>query len=238
MENLKFTPPGALSTLAFEAIVAFVIVSFIYATFVANRRVGTQATKRTMTVAIGSILWLSLASLIVASGLLREKPFPAILVFFLVGNGLALVVALSPIGRRIALGISLPALVGFQAFRLPLELVLHAWVRAGVIPETMTWTGRNFDIVSGILALVAAPLVNRFRGVGWLFNVVGFVLLLNVMRVSLLSLPLPFAWKVDPPLQLVFHLPFALIAPVCVAGALAGHIILTRALLMKKDRLG
>jgi hypothetical protein len=32
------------------------------------------------------------------------------------------------------------------------------------------------------------------------------------------------------------HLPYALIAPVCVAGALAGHVILTRALLMRAGK--
>jgi hypothetical protein len=47
-----------------------------------------------------------------------------------------------------------------------------------------------------------------------------------------MSSPLPFAWKdVDPPLQLALHLPYALIVTVCVAGALAGHVVLTRALL-------
>jgi hypothetical protein len=56
-------------------------------------------------------------------------------------------------------------------------------------------------------------------------------LLLNVMRVAMMSSPLPFAWDVRPPLQLVSHLPYAWIAPVCVAGALAGHLVLTRALL-------
>jgi hypothetical protein len=46
--------------------------------------------------------------------------------------------------------------------------------------------------------------------------------------------PLPFAWGVQPPLQLVMYLPYALIGPVCVAGALAGHVILTRALLSRR----
>ncbi len=43
------------------------------------------------------------------------------------------------------------------------------------------------------------------------------------------SSPLP----VEPPLVLAFHLPNALIVPVCVGGALFGHVALTRALLRK-----
>jgi hypothetical protein len=125
------------------------------------------------------------------------------------------------------------ALVAFQAFRLPLELVLHRWALEGTIPLTMTWTGDNWDIVSGIVALVAAPFAHRHRVVAWGANVVGIILLLNVIRVALLSSPLPFAWMVTPPLLLALHLPYAWIGPVCVGGALAGHIVLTRALLRR-----
>jgi hypothetical protein len=38
---------------------------------------------------------------------------------------------------------------------------------------------------------------------------------------------------VTPPLLLALHLPYAWIGPVCVGGALAGHIVLTRALLRR-----
>jgi len=50
-----------------------------------------------------------------------------------------------------------------------------------------------------------------------------------------MSAPLSFAWHVSPPLLLPFHFPYFFIVPVCVGGALAGHIILTRALLHQKD---
>jgi hypothetical protein len=117
-------------------------------------------------------------------------------------------------------------------FRLPLELVLHTWVRQGVIPETMTWTGSNWDILSGIAALLLAPLSGRFKAAAWAGNIIGCVLLLNVGRIAILSAPVPFGWHdVTPKLLLPFHLPYALVIPVCVGGALAGHIILTRALL-------
>ena len=68
----------------------------------------------------------------------------------------------------------------------------------------------------------------------WVANLVGFALLLNVMRVAVLAAPVPFGWGQQPPLLLAFHLPYALIGPVCVGGALFGHIVLTRALLRAK----
>jgi hypothetical protein len=97
----------------------------------------------------------------------------------------------------------------------------------------MTWSGANFDIASGIVAVVLAPFAAR-RRVAWVANIIGFALLANVARVAVMSSPLPFAWNVEPKLTLLTHLPYAFIAPVCVAGALAGHVILTRRLLSRK----
>jgi hypothetical protein len=102
----------------------------------------------------------------------------------------------------------------------------------------MTWTGENWDIVSGVTAFVAAWFVSRSRAWGWLTSVVGLALLGNVGRVVLLSSPLPFAWPVTPPLLLAFHVPYALIVPVCVGGAAFGHVVLLRALISTQPQRG
>ena len=83
------------------------------------------------------------------------------------------------------------------------------------------------------VALLAAPFATRRRGIAWGANVVGLLLLLNVMRVAILSSPFPFGWGQQPPLLLAWHLPYALIGPECVGGALFGHLVLTRALLRR-----
>jgi hypothetical protein len=97
----------------------------------------------------------------------------------------------------------------------------------------MTWDGSNWDVVSGILALVMAPLAGRSRAAAWTANAVGFGLLLNVIVDAARSSPGRLYSGVRPPLQLPFHLPYALILPVCIGGALIGHIALTRALLRR-----
>ena len=94
----------------------------------------------------------------------------------------------------------------------------------------MTWTGQNWDIISGTAALICAPLATRYRITARVANIVGLALLVNVIRVAILSSPLPFAWGQQPPLLLALHLPYAFIGPVCVGGALFGHVVLTRAL--------
>jgi hypothetical protein len=224
-----FQPASTASLLGFLLICATVVAAFLSAVWLSARRESVNPLRRTLLVAVGAVLWLSAICLIVESGWLRGDQ-RRLLLFAAAMNAVCLAVGLSPVGRWLSL-LSLPALIAFQGFRLPLELVLHSWVAQGVIPETMTWSGRNWDIISGVLALVAAPLCRRSIVWAWVANVVGLALLVNVMRVAVLSSPVSFGWPVTPKLELIYHLPYALIIPICVGGALIGHIALTRALL-------
>jgi hypothetical protein len=184
----------------------------------------------------GTIVWLTAMLLVVGSGWL-EGDQRRVLFFGAAMNTISLAIGFSPIGRWLSV-LPLPVLVAFQGFRLPLELVLHSWVAQGVIPSTMSWSGRNWDIISGLLALIAAPFCRRSRFVAWFANVVGLVLLANVMRVAVLSSPISFGWPVEPKLALIYHIPYALIIPVCIGGALIGHVALTRALIRRKPLAG
>jgi hypothetical protein len=225
---MEFIPASPLSVALFVAILGAVIAMFLWAVHTAFRN-----PKTTALAALVLAVWLGGLCALVATDRLMSFPLRGLPFFFGTILLICLGTALTPLGGRIATAVPLALLVGFQAFRLPLELVLHAWVEQGTLPETMTWTGKNFDIISGIAAVVCAPFANRSRAAGWAANLIGLALLLNVMRVALLSAPVPFGWHVDPPLQLPFHLPYALIGPVCVGGALFGHVVLTRALLRR-----
>lgn len=229
---MEFTPsaPGAVAV--FLVVVAAVVAAWIAAVYRAHRGEPRQA-RFTLYFALGFCAWLASLSALVVSDALSALPLRGLPFFFGSIFAVSLGVALSPLGGRLAARLPLAALVGFQAFRLPPELVLHEWAAQGTIPESMTWTGQNWDILSGAVALAAAPFASRHRALAWVANVVGGVLLLNVIRVAVLSSPLPFAWDVQPKLLLALHLPYMLIGPVCVGGALAGHVVLTRALVRR-----
>jgi len=222
---VQFIAASTPSLAAFLAVEAAVPAMFALGV----RRADRAAAPRVIAL---TVAWLAVLGIVVATGVVAKEPMPRlpILLAFTLGCGAAF--ACSRTGGRLA-QLPLPALVLFQAFRLPLELVLHAWAEGGTVPPTMTWTGQNFDIVSGAVALIAAPFAGRNRTAAWFVNIVGSLLLCNVLRVVVLSSPLPFAWQVEPPLQLAFHLPYASILPVCVTGALVGHIVLWRALLRR-----
>lgn len=220
--------------MAFLAVVAFVAAAIPVAAFFANRAAPDGGRRAAIFTAVGMLAWIGLVCVAVGSGAMERLPLQGLPFFF----GAVLIAGvwagLSPAGGRIAANVPLVALVGFHAFRLPLELVLHSWAGQGTIPQTMTWDGQNWDIVSGAVAILVAPFAIRSRALAWGANIVGAVLLLNVIRVALLSSPIPIGWGQQPPLLLALHLPYALIGPVCVAGAIGGHIVLTRALLQPR----
>ena len=226
-----FHPASVTSLLAFIVICAAVVAAFIGGVWWSARREDVSPLRRTLLTAIGTVLFLSAFLLIVESGWLRGDQ-RRLLLFGAALNMVNLGVGLSPIGRWLSL-LPLSALVAFQAFRLPLELVLHSWVAQGVIPATMTWSGRNWDVISGVVALVVAPFCRRSIILAWIANGIGLALLINVMRVAVLSSPLSFGWPVEPKLELIYHVPYALIIPICIGSALIGHIALTRALLWR-----
>lgn len=228
--------PSAGSTVAFVCIVLALAILFVVGVERAGRALGDPPDRRRRAVlaaAVGMIGWLAITGWMSGSGVLEAPGMPPRAMIFFVGvNATALVVACTRVGTKMIDGLPIAALVGVQAFRLPLELVLHQWYAEGVLPVQMTYEGDNFDIVTGILALVVGLLVwtrgpSRMLVLG--FNLVGAALLLRVMSIAVLSVPTPLRtyWN-DPPVLLAFHFPYGWIVPICVAGALFGHVLVFR----------
>jgi hypothetical protein len=188
-------------------------------------------------VQIGLLAYLALFSIIVGSGAPTVYFFPVVPILFLGTILLCLWFSFSKYGLELGSLFSLQALVGFQCFRIPLEIILHHWSKIGTVPETMTWTGQNFDIFSGVAALLMFPFIGQRKSLAWIPNCLGLLLLLNVLRVVVMSSPFPFSWPLEKPLQLIMHMPYALIIPLCVAPALIGHMVTLRILLNRTDTI-
>lgn len=207
------------------------VFSLLVAVYFAFQLQGLRISRARPAVWAGATLFYLVFFGLVGSGAVLEHILPLTPILLVLNFAFYLGIALLPEGRKLARELSLRSLISLQIFRLPLELVLHHWTTTGTIPETMTWTGQNFDILTGLLALVSAFWVNRFRWLAWVNEIVGSVLLLNVVRVAVLSSPVPFAWQLDVPLQLLFYLPYAGIVPFCVGSALCLHVLTARKLL-------
>jgi hypothetical protein len=186
--------------------------------------------------AVGVVLWLALTGGLAAAGLLRDfsRVPPPMLALAGASGLLTLALAMSPLGARLSLGLGVFWLVGFQAFRIPVEIVLAMLYHAGAVPVQMTIEGRNFDMVSGISALLVAWMAARGRLPAWgllLWNLLGLGLLLNIVIVSALSVPSPFRVFLNEPANtIVAEAPFVWLPVFLVQAALFGHLLVFRRL--------
>jgi hypothetical protein len=215
------SPPLELGFVAVVLLVAAAIVLLV-------RRAGGPAGR----VAVGLAVYLAAMYALGASGLLGDGLPPRPLI--LLGPALACTLwfALrSRAGEALAHRAPLALLVGLQAFRLPLELLMHAWSQEGALPVQMTLAGRNFDIVTGITALLVAPFAARSRALVYAWNILGLALLINIVTIAIVSLPGPLRmFPADPPNLLVLRAPYTWLPGFLVQVALAGHILVFRAL--------
>lgn len=185
---------------------------------------------------------LALSALAQGSSWIRQDSMPPpVPVFMGVHLVVVITLVLSPAGKKLAMSLPMAWLVGFHAFRLPLELWLHRAHSEGTIPVQMTFAGHNFDIVTGVLALAGWLWLRRRPDgplfVPWVLNCIGFALLVAVGVIAMRSVPYPFrAYQTEPALMLPMHFPYGWIVTMAVASALVFHGLLFRRLLMEGNR--
>lgn len=224
--------------LPFVAIPVLLAAALSWAAFVAWERSGaSRAASARVSLATGAstAAWMAATWGAAESGVLRRwdlfpPPFGVLVLAIIV---IAAGIAFSAFGRRLAQFVPLWALVGVQAFRLPLELSMHRLAERGIMPMQMTYTGRNFDIVTGATAIVVAWASAKGVGGRWLvfaWNVLGLCLLVNVVTIAVLSTP-AIRYFGDANLNVfVTYTPYVWLPAVMVLAALAGHVVIFRAL--------
>ncbi|MCB9933675.1 MAG: hypothetical protein H6841_09660 [Planctomycetes bacterium] len=192
-----------------------------------------QAPRAAAVAALAVAAWLGLTAAIAASGVLAPAPdrVPPNLTVLAVSLVLTLLLTLGPVGRRVVGVLSAPKLVGFQVFRVPVELVLFMLAVNGAGPELLSFEGRNFDIITGLSAPFAAWLVlrkpNKLLVIGW--NLLGLGLLLNVLVHAVLSMPGPMQkFFVQPGPEVVATFPYIWLPAFLVPLAFAGHVLSLR----------
>lgn len=189
---------------------------------------GSTAFKRSLGV---TVVWMGLTGTLAAKGILDSWAPPPM--FLLMLMMIAFLVWASRKPWTNALGdLPLKLLVGFQGFRVIVEVLIHQAVVEGVAHPVMTWTGTNFDIIAGITALVLAPFAHRIdTRLLQIWNVsMALVLVLTVVT-GILAAPTPLRaiWG-DPPNVWITRFPFVWLPCILVLSAWLGHIVLFRRL--------
>ena len=239
MPNTSLSEPEVLAFVVLPVLLVLCLASGVW---LAWRRAGEttgRAWRAASLIVLAATVWMAVSWELAASGILRkwDATPPPFLLFAATMTLIGLRLAFSKVGNRLAQFVPLWALVGVQAFRYPLELAMHRMYERGVMPIQMSYSGRNFDIVTGATALLVAVLILIGRGgrrLALAWNIVGILLLFNVVSVAILSTPRFAYFGGGDRLNVwVTYPPFVWLPAVLVLAALAGHLVIFRAISRK-----
>jgi hypothetical protein len=186
--------------------------------------------------AIGLGFWLLLTAGVASTTFLWQLDAKPPRIFLLVAPTLfgLIIFARSKKAGELLNSISSAWIVGFQAFRIVMEIILWQLFLAGIIPVQMTFEGRNFDILVGLTAPIVAWLLSRKkmpRTALIVWNWISIAILLNIVIVAVLSTPVPFrVFMNEPANTVILSFPFVWLPTVVVPIAFLGHIASLRML--------
>ena len=115
-----------------------------------------------------------------------------------------------------------------HSIRLPVEIVLFGLFTHKMIPELMTFEGRNYDILIGITAPIIGWLfikreLSKKILLGW--NILGLILVLFILFNGILSSELPFQqFGFEQPNRAIIYFPFVLLPSTIVPIVIWTHV--------------
>jgi hypothetical protein len=187
--------------------------------------------------------WVALFGALAASGLLAQfdrRPPPIVFMMAATIFG-GILLGRSALVGRIVQTVPLWALVLAQSFRLPLELVMHQAALERVMPNALSFSGYNFDIVTGATAIVVALALRTGapRKLAFAWSVLGSACLVAIAVIAIVTSPMLAALGPHEVNTWVARLPFVYLPTVLVTFAIAGHFAVFRALeLQVADQAG
>ncbi len=237
--------PATISILppVFDLIVAFgigglaVLVAIVWVVLFSRRN-----SRRALTLSAAVFTVMAMSAIAAWSGTLAQfNSFPPPMLMMITSVFVvSFTVGLSPFGREAAAELSFAALIGLQGFRFPLELVMHHAGNVGIMPVQLSYSGYNFDIVTGISALLISALLRSGRAVPrsvlWAWNVWGSLCLVVIAIIAITTSPVIRLFG-DDPRNLntwVLYFPYVWLPIVLVTVAISSHVVITRKL-MKGD---
>ncbi len=224
-----------------ENLASYIIIIFLLVV-AATFFLFVKAVKNKMLVAVISILWLALTGILAYKGFfLRTSIPPALLLGMIPPIVLILSSMVTKTGKKFIGSLDLGKLTLLHTIRIPVEIVLFFLSVNKLIPELMTFSGRNFDIISGLTAPLAYLICFRDGQLksprlllAWNFLCLG--LLLNILINAILAAPFPFQkFAFDQPNIAVLYFPFVWLPVFIVVVVLFSHLAAIRQLISKQE---
>lgn len=147
-----------------------------------------------------------------------------------------LIFTLSKTVKEILVHIPQESLIKLQSFRFYVEVLLWALYASALLPIQMTLEGRNFDIITGVTAVLLTTKLGSFmlldklpRFVIILWNILGLGLLINIVAIAMLSMPTSLRYFMNEPANtIVAEFPISLLPAMLVPLAYMLHILSIR----------
>lgn len=176
-------------------------------------------------------LWIIFQSVLSIGGFYKDtESFPPRLVLFGVFPALLLVLIFFIFFRSNFIEwLPLRFLTLLHIVRIPVELVLYWLFLGSLMPRIMTFAGWNFDILSGIFAIIVYFIAFRAEKVDrWIlvaFNAAGLILLFFIVGLAVMALPSPIQQLAfDQPNRAVQFFPYSFLPTIVVPIVLFAHL--------------
>ena len=175
--------------------------------------------------------WIFFQAILALNGFfINSTAFPPRVFFFGVFPAFLMIIAYFIFFRQNFIEkLPLKLLTLLSIIRIPVEIVLLLLFQNHFVPQSMTFEGRNFDILSGITAPIIyyfafrGRQVNRPLLIGW--NIFALCLLFNIVIIAVLAFP---SMNPQLPLELqnraVSYFPFIWLPTVVVPIVLFSHL--------------
>ena len=198
--------------------------------------------KRKLGIFIGVLaIWITFTTVGSLTGLLKDfSTFPPKMMIVLVVPLVSILILTFSKGMgRLLDAIPPHWIVYLQSFRIVVEILLWMLFLQTLLPEQMSFEGRNFDVLVGLTAPVFGFFVFAKkkwpRIVGVLWNIAGLGLLLNIVVIALLSMPTPFRYFLNEPSNtIVAEFPIIWLPGILVPIAYSMHFFSLRQLARQK----
>lgn len=196
----------------------------------------TIGNKPALAIILALLGWTVLQSILGYLGCYRhyENVPPKLLLYGIlpITTAIAVMLMYAPT-RKNLIKINIEALTWIHIIRIPVELCLFWLFLVKMIPQQMTFEGKNFDILSGLSVPFVIYYGIRKRRVNRIFllwwNIISLLSLLTIITIAVLSAPFPFQQLGTlQPNVAIFYFPFVLlptlIAPIVLLAQLIGII--------------
>lgn len=221
-----------------ENVTSLTQLLFVVATFITVILLYIASNKNNFVLGL-VLIWLTIQAILGIAGFYENTTsIPPRLIFMLVPTVIIMIFLFnSKNGKAYIDAINLKYLTLLHAVRILVEIILMQLFIANAVPQLMTFEGRNYDILSGISALVifyfgyVKHKLNKNIILAW--NIICLLLVINVVLYGILSAPsILQKLNFDQPNIAVLHFPFVWLASFIVPVVVFAHLVAIRRILV------